>query len=66
MYVVQRRNSDNCQWKTCSLNGKKCRYEYIAEARTAFRRLKHLPENEKIKTMTFRIIDTKDNDREVE
>ena len=66
MYVVQRRNSENCLWKTCSLRGKKCRYEYIADARTAYRKLKNMEENIKIKTMQFRIIDTEDNDREVD
>ncbi len=66
MYVVQRRNSENSLWKTCSLKGKKCRYEYIADARTAFRKLKNMEENIKFETREFRIIDTEDNNREVD
>ena len=62
MYIVQKRDSDKAQWHTCSLYNKKCKYEYIAEARTAFRRLKHLPENEKIVTRQFRILDSDTNE----
>lgn len=62
MYVVQRRDSENCQWKTCSYKNKKCRYEYIADARIAFRNLKNMPEHTKIPTRMFRIWDSEINE----
>ena len=57
-YVVQRRDSENSQWHTCSLFGKKCRYESIADARISYRKLKDLPEHKKVVSRTFRIHDT--------
>ena len=66
MYVVQKRDTERSHWKTCSINGRKCRYEYIAEARTAFRRLKNMSDGAKAETRQFRIIDTEDGDREVD
>ncbi len=61
MYIVQRRDSEKAQWHTCSLYGRKCRYENIAEARIAFRKLKNLPENLKVVLRTFRIWDAAEN-----
>ena len=61
MFVVQRRDSENSQWKTCSLKGRKCRYNYINDARIAFRKLKNMPEHKKIPTRTFRILDSEQN-----
>ena len=66
MYIVQKRDSDRATWHTCSYNGKKCRYEYIAEARTAFRKLKNMQDEAKSDTRQFRIIDTEDGNREVD
>lgn len=66
MYVVQRRDSEKAQWKTCSMGGKKCRFEYIAQARTTYRRLKKLSDELMQGRREFRIIDTEDNNREVD
>ncbi len=61
MYIVQRRNSEASQWKTCSLNNKKCRYEYLPEARIAFRKIKNSPESQKYPGRQLRILDSESN-----
>ena len=65
-FIVQRRDSENSSWHTCSLFGKKCKYGSVAEARASFRKLKHLPENVKVTTREFRIINSDKNNEEVE
>lgn len=61
MYVVQRRDSNNCQWKTCSFKGRKCRFEYLNEANYFFRKIKHSDEFQKVPTRQLRILDTETN-----
>ena len=62
MYIVQKRESEASHWHTCSYNGRKCRYEDIAGARSAFRRQKALPENESHPNRQYRILDTNTNE----
>ncbi len=62
MYIVQRRDSERGQWKTCSYKNRKCRYEYVSDARIAFRNLKNMPEHQKIPTRMFRILDSEANE----
>ena len=61
MFVVQRRDNSRCQWKTCSYKGKKCRYEYVSDARIAFRMQKQLMEDPRYPERQLRILDTETN-----
>ncbi len=65
MYILQRRDSDKSQWHTCSQNGRKCRYNQLADARTAYRREKGSEDFKKHPARQLRIYDT-DGDCEVE
>jgi hypothetical protein len=58
MFVLQKRNTANSQWHTCSYNGKKCRFNDIAKARTAFRKQKETADAKKHPDRQYRIYDT--------
>ncbi len=62
MFIVQKRESLHSQWKTCSANGRKCRFEEIAIARIAYRKLKTTTDKEKHPNIEFRIIDSESNE----
>ena len=58
MFVIQKRKSPACQWKTATFGNKRRRYETIYQAWAALRAQKNKTDSEKYPFMEFRILDT--------
>ncbi len=64
MYILQKRDSEKSHWHTCSFKGKKCKFEDLAKARTAYRLQKNSEEAKKYPNRQYRILDSQ-TDEEV-
>ena len=64
MYILQRRESENSLWHTCSYKGRKCKFQDIAKARIAFRAAKNSDDFKSHPGRELRILDS-ETDKEV-
>ena len=61
MYILQRRDSDNSLWHTCSQKGRKCRFDVLPAARVAYRVEMETEDYKKHPTRQLRIFDSSTN-----